>query len=132
MALSTRVPARLALPPREAVLGFRDSRRWSGGAGVPLARASPCSFPRHWPVEVHVDPERGCWAALGELAVVVSYRDREYPDWRAHAAGMVEDSGLVKEMADHGLLYGHRDTFFFLFFLPPPNSPLLPYATLFR
>lgn len=58
----------------------------------------------------HLDPERACWAALGELALVVTHHTREYPERRSRAAAMVADSGLVREMEDHALLYGHRDT----------------------
>jgi ribosomal protein S12 methylthiotransferase accessory factor len=58
----------------------------------------------------HLDPERACWAALGELALVVTHHLREYPERRDTAAAMVADSGLVRAMEDHAFLYGHRDT----------------------
>jgi ribosomal protein S12 methylthiotransferase accessory factor len=58
----------------------------------------------------HVDPERACWAALTELALTVAYLTRRYPAERDHAAALLADPGLVRDLADHELLYGHRDT----------------------
>jgi ribosomal protein S12 methylthiotransferase accessory factor len=58
----------------------------------------------------HVDPERACWAALTELALTVAYLTRRYPAQRDRAALLVADPDRVRGMADHELLYGHRDT----------------------
>lgn len=58
----------------------------------------------------HLDPERACWAALGELALVVEHLTHAYPQRLADAAAMVADAGLVRAMQDHALLYCHPDT----------------------
>lgn len=58
----------------------------------------------------HPDPERACWSALTELALLVSHLTVRYPAQRERAAAMAADSGLVTAMTDHELLYGHRDT----------------------
>jgi ribosomal protein S12 methylthiotransferase accessory factor len=58
----------------------------------------------------HLDPERACWAALGELALVVSWLVRRYPAERGRADAMVGDPDLVRVMDDHPLLYGNLET----------------------
>lgn len=70
----------------------------------PLRPAVMCS------AAAHVDPERACWAALTELALTVAHLTRVYPEQRERAAAMAADSALVREMADHQLVYGHAST----------------------
>jgi ribosomal protein S12 methylthiotransferase accessory factor len=70
----------------------------------PLRPAAVCA------AGAHLDPERACWAALGELALIVAHQVADYPVKRAQAAAMVADADLVREMDHHALLYGHADT----------------------
>jgi ribosomal protein S12 methylthiotransferase accessory factor len=58
----------------------------------------------------HLDPERACWAALGELALVVARQVRVYPGERDRAATLVADPDLVRVLDDHLLLYSHPAT----------------------
>lgn len=70
----------------------------------PLRPAAMCA------AAAHLDPERACWAALGELALIVAHRVTDYPDKHAQARAMAADPDLVTEMDHHALLYGHADT----------------------
>lgn len=73
----------------------------------------------------HPDPEHALASALAELGPGVAGLTRRYDAGRA--ARLLAEPGRVREMDDHGLLYGHPDAFRRLAFLPV-EGPLRPIA----
>ncbi|MFE1770846.1 TOMM precursor leader peptide-binding protein [Streptomyces sp. NPDC059008] len=72
----------------------------------------------------HLLPEPALLGGMQELAIMLGAAVRSY-DPRA-AARLLADSGRVREMDDHGTLYGHPDAFDRLGFLPldGPTRPI--------
>jgi ribosomal protein S12 methylthiotransferase accessory factor len=58
-----------------------------------------------------IDPERGVFNALQELTTFIDARLASYPSERGRAESLVQNPSLVRQMADHGLLYSHPDAF---------------------
>ncbi|MET7345204.1 TOMM precursor leader peptide-binding protein [Streptomyces sp. NPDC087866] len=65
----------------------------------------------------HIDPERAVLNALCELGPILASVDRTYPGQRARVSEMAGDSGLVRTMGDHSLLYADASVFSRLEFL---------------
>lgn len=65
----------------------------------------------------HIDPERAVLNALCELGPILASVDRAYAGQRARVAEMAADSGLVRTMGDHSLLYADASVFSRLEFL---------------
>ncbi|MBF9133694.1 TOMM precursor leader peptide-binding protein [Plantactinospora sp. S1510] len=92
-----------------------------GGAGDvadPARPALTCA------AAAHPDPERALLSALCELGPGLDgLRERYRPE---AAAPLVAESGLVREMDDHALLYGHPEAADRLRFLPvdEPGRPI--------
>jgi ribosomal protein S12 methylthiotransferase accessory factor len=65
----------------------------------------------------HLDPEKACLAAIGELALMIEDVPKRYLDNRDRVRRMVNDPDEVRQMEDHSLLYGDRAAFERLAFL---------------
>ncbi|MGH8883992.1 MAG: TOMM precursor leader peptide-binding protein [Egibacteraceae bacterium] len=71
----------------------------------------------------HLDPERALANALLELACQMQHSVRLYPDNRERVLGMLADPFMVREMADHALLYCAPEAFErFSFLLDAPQT----------
>jgi len=65
----------------------------------------------------HLDPERACLAAIGELVPMLDDIPRRYAASRDRVSRMVADADQVRQMEDHCLLYGDPEAFDRLDFL---------------
>ena len=76
----------------------------------------------------HLDPIRAVKSAVHELAGMMLTLDGKFAENRANIEKMFEDSSLVKQMDDHGMLFGLPKTEERLHFLLDSNRPLRTFS----
>ncbi|PGM52242.1 TOMM precursor leader peptide-binding protein [Bacillus sp. AFS053548] len=80
----------------------------------------------------HLDPIRAVKSAVHELAGMMLTLDKKFEENYAKNMKMLLDNNLVKQMDDHGMLYGLRQTEERLKFLLDDNRPLKTFEEEFK
>nr|WP_263326855.1 TOMM precursor leader peptide-binding protein [Neobacillus sp. Marseille-Q6967] len=80
----------------------------------------------------HLDPVRAVKTAVHELAAMMLTLDEKLEENREEYQRMLEDSSLVRQMDDHGMLYGLPDAEERLKFLLDDNRPFRTFAEEFK
>lgn len=80
----------------------------------------------------HLDPVRAVKSAVHELAGMMLTLDKKFEDNYAQIMKMLLDNNLVKQMDDHGMLYGLRQAEERLKFLLDDNRPLKTFEEEFK
>ncbi|MEE6451191.1 TOMM precursor leader peptide-binding protein [Gottfriedia acidiceleris] len=80
----------------------------------------------------HLDPVRAVKSAVHELAGMMLTLDKKFEENYAQIMKMLLDNSLVKQMDDHGMLYGLRQAEERLKFLLADNRPLKTFEEEFK
>ncbi|MFB7139013.1 TOMM precursor leader peptide-binding protein [Gottfriedia sp. NPDC056225] len=80
----------------------------------------------------HLDPVRAVKSAVYELAGMMLTLDKKFEENYANTMKMLLDNTLVKQMDDHGMLYGLRQAEERLKFLLDDNRPLSTFEQQFK
>ncbi|MFB9990301.1 TOMM precursor leader peptide-binding protein [Bacillus benzoevorans] len=80
----------------------------------------------------HLDPVRAAKSAVHELAGMMQTLDEKFEKGRGQFLKMLDDSSLVQQMDDHGMLYGLPQAEERLQFLLDENRPMQTFAESFK